>query len=304
MQKNQVSESSAQRYRFIQSNEHPFSNMTVQLRLAKLLKGVNSTMFILAVCGRRLFPESRIVGGNRSSFGKWPWQISLRQWRSQTYLHKCGAALLNENWAITAAHCVESVPPSDLLLRIGEHDLANEDEPYGYQERRVQIVASHPQFDARTFEYDLALLRFYEPLLPFQPNVLPICLPDDDETYVGHTAYVTGWGRLYDEGPLPSVLQEVAVPVINNTVCEAMYRNAGYIEHIPHIFICAGWRNGGFDSCEGDSGGPMVIQRARDKRWILAGIISWGIGCAAPNQPGVYTRISEFREWINQILQF
>lgn len=54
----------------------------------------------------------------------------------------------------------------------------------------------------------------------------------------------------FAEGPLPSVLQEVAVPVINNTVCEAMYRNAGYIEHIPHIFICAGWRNGGFDSCE------------------------------------------------------
>ncbi|KAL0100848.1 hypothetical protein PUN28_019319 [Cardiocondyla obscurior] len=264
----------------------------------------NSTMFILAVCGRRMFPEPKIVGGERSSFGKWPWQISLRQWRSQTYLHKCGAALLNENWAITAAHCIESVPPSDLLLRIGEHDWANEDEPYGYQERRVQIVASHPQFDSRTYENDLALLRFYEPLLPFQPNILPICLPDDDETYVGRTAYVTGWGRLYDEGPLPSVLQEVAVPVINNSVCEAMYRVAGYNEYIPHIFICAGWRNGGFDSCEGDSGGPMVIQRARDKRWVLAGIISWGIGCAAPNQPGVYTRISEFRDWINQILQF
>jgi len=103
-----------------------------------------------------------------------------------------------------------SVPPSDLLLRIGEHDLANEDEPYGYQERRVQIVASHPQFDARTFEYDLALLRFYEPLLPFQPNVLPICLPDDDETYVGQTAYVTGWGRLYDgktNVPIPIAIE-------------------------------------------------------------------------------------------------
>ncbi|XP_076648379.1 serine protease notopleural [Halictus rubicundus] len=256
------------------------------------------------VCGKKLFPESRIVGGSPSSFAKWPWQISLRQWRTSTYLHKCGAALLNENWAITAAHCVENVPPSDLLLRIGEHDLANEDEPYGYQERRVQIVASHPHFDPRTFEYDLALLRFYEPLLPFQPNILPICLPDDEETYVGRTAYVTGWGRLYDEGPLPSILQEVAVPVLNNSLCEEMYKNAGYIEHIPHIFICAGWRNGGFDSCEGDSGGPMVIQRARDKRWILAGVISWGIGCAVPNQPGVYTRISEFREWINQILKF
>lgn len=52
------------------------------------------------------------------------------------------------------------------------------------------------------------------------------------------------------DGPLPSVLQEVSVPVINNTVCESMYRNAGFIEHIPHIFICAGWRKGGFDSCE------------------------------------------------------
>jgi len=55
---------------------HPFSDMTVQLRLVNLLKNVNSTMFLLAVCGRRLFPESRIVGGNRSSFGKWPWQVS------------------------------------------------------------------------------------------------------------------------------------------------------------------------------------------------------------------------------------
>ncbi|XP_069703525.1 serine proteinase stubble isoform X2 [Periplaneta americana] len=254
------------------------------------------------VCGRRLFPESRIVGGEKSTFGKWPWQISLRQWRTSTYLHKCGAALLNENWAITAAHCVENVPPSDLLLRLGEHDLSSEEEPYGYQERRVQIVASHPQFDPRTFEYDLALLRFYEPVT-FQPNILPVCVPHDDTNFVGHTAYVTGWGRLYEDGPLPSVLQEVSVPVINNSVCETMYRSAGYIEHIPEIFICAGWRKGGFDSCEGDSGGPMVIQRP-DKRWLLAGVISWGIGCAEPNQPGVYTRISEFREWINQILQF
>uniref|UniRef100_A0A336M734 CSON005463 protein n=1 Tax=Culicoides sonorensis TaxID=179676 RepID=A0A336M734_CULSO len=254
------------------------------------------------ICGKRMFPEPRIVGGAKASFGRWPWQISLRQWRTSTYLHKCGAALLNENWAITAAHCVDNVPPSDLLLRLGEYDLAVEEEPYGYQERRVQIVASHPQFDPRTFEYDLALLRFYEPVI-FQPNIIPVCVPDSDEDFIGRTAYVTGWGRLYEDGPLPSVLQEVTVPVIKNDICEGMYRAAGYIEHIPHIFICAGWKKGGYDSCEGDSGGPMVIQR-HDKRFQLAGVISWGIGCAEPNQPGVYTRISEFRDWINQILQF
>ncbi|KAF5301627.1 hypothetical protein FQA39_LY10674 [Lamprigera yunnana] len=269
--------------------------------VTEIVSSVNMSDFT-DVCGRRMYPEARIVGGERATFGKWPWQISLRQWRTSTYLHKCGAALLNENWAITAAHCVDNVPPSDLLLRLGEHDLSTDNEPYIHQERRVQIVAAHPQFDPRTFEYDLALLRFYEPV-QFQPNIIPVCVPKTDENFVGRTAYVTGWGRLYEDGPLPSVLQQVAVPVINNTVCEAMYRSAGYIEHIPHIFICAGWRRGGFDSCEGDSGGPMVIQR-EDKRFLLAGVISWGIGCAEPNQPGVYTRISEFKDWINQILQF
>lgn len=55
----------------------------------------------------------------------------------------------------------------------------------------------------------------------------------------------------HKDGPLPSVLQEVTVPVIKNDICEGMYRAAGYIEHIPHIFICAGWKKGGYDSCEG-----------------------------------------------------
>lgn len=68
---------------------------------------INSTLFVMAVCGKRMYPEPRIVGGSKASFGRWPWQISLRQWRTSTYLHKCGAALLNENWAITAAHCVD-----------------------------------------------------------------------------------------------------------------------------------------------------------------------------------------------------
>ena len=52
------------------------------------------------------------------------------------------------------------------------------------------------------------------------------------------------------DGPLPSVMQEVDLPIINNTRCEGMYRDAGYVEHIPEIFICAGYAAGGKDSCE------------------------------------------------------
>jgi len=246
--------------------------------------------------------EGRIVQGGVADYGEWPWQVSLRQWRTSTYIHKCGCALLSENWAITAAHCVEDVPPDDLMLRMGEYNMGSTDEPQGHIDRKVQIVASHPKFDPKTFEYDLALLRFYEPI-EFQPNVVPICIPDDDQKLVGETAWVTGWGRLYEDGPLPGILHEVSLPIINNNECEGMYQDAGYIEHIPYIFICAGFKEGGKDSCEGDSGGPMVVQR-EDGRFQLSGIISWGIGCAEENQPGVYTRISEFKDWINQILQF
>ena len=91
----------------------------------------------------------------------------------------------------------KSVSPDDLLLRMGEYDLGSTDEPQGHVDRKVQIVASHPKFDPKTFEYDLALLRFYEPV-EFAPNVIPICIPEEDQDLVGETAWVTGWGRLYE----------------------------------------------------------------------------------------------------------
>ncbi|XP_022669485.1 serine proteinase stubble-like [Varroa destructor] len=260
---------------------------------------------IRAICGRpKSFASGRIVGGDLTRFGKWPWMISLRQFKKNTFVHKCGAALLNEYWAVSAAHCVHNVSPNDILLRLGEYDLSGHDkEPLGHIERRVQIVATHPKFDAHTFEYDLALMRFYEPV-SFADNIVPICIADGNETYVGQSAVVTGWGRLYEDGPLPSILQKVQVPIITNKECERMYRKAGFIEDIPDIFICAGLSAGGKDSCEGDSGGPLVLRDEDSGAWNLIGIISWGIGCAVPNQPGVYTRITRFADWMKQIIVF
>ncbi|XP_077562673.1 serine protease notopleural [Haemaphysalis longicornis] len=259
---------------------------------------------IRKICGRpRVVPRARIVGGEQTKFAQWPWMISLRQFKRNTFLHKCGAALVNEYWAISAAHCVHNVSPNDILLRLGEYDLKSDREELPHLERRVQIVATHPRFDASTFEYDLALLRLYE-AVPFQDNVMPVCVPDTNDSFVGRTAVVTGWGRLYEDGPLPSVMQKVSVPIITNKECESMYRKAGFIEDIPNIFICAGLAKGGKDSCEGDSGGPLVLKDPKTGQWSLIGIISWGIGCALPNQPGVYTRITHFADWIRQIIVF
>lgn len=105
-----------------------------------------------------------------------------------------------------------------------------------------------------------------------------------------------------------------------------MFLRAGRHEFIPEIFLCAGHETGGHDSCQGDSGGPLQVNintkikifksklitiffffffynflvkvKGKDGHYFLAGIISWGIGCAEANLPGVCTRISKFTPWI------
>ncbi|XP_025190361.1 serine proteinase stubble-like [Melanaphis sacchari] len=248
-------------------------------------------------CGRQLIPITRIVGGDNVAFGEWPWQISLRH--KIQFLHKCGAVLFNENWAITTAHCVINVPVRDLHLLFGENDLSVK-KPHGNVTRTLQKVIIHPKFKKNKPNYDLALLQFDKPV-KFQPNILPVCIPEDDLNFVGFSAHVTGWGTLYYGGNSPSILQGVAVPVISNSACEKMFRAAGYIKQIPDTFICAGTESGGVDACKGDSGGPLVVQRP-DKRWVVVGIVSWGMRCGEPNSPGVYMRISKFKDWINQII--
>lgn len=189
---------------------------------------------------------------------------------------------------------------SQIKIRVGEYDFSSVQEPYGYVEKGVKKKVVHPRYNFFTYENDLALVQLEDPIDTDKlPHISPICLPPDEQDLVGKNATVTGWGRLSEGGILPSILQEVQVPVISNEKCKNMFLAAGRHEYIPDIFMCAGFEEGGRDSCQGDSGGPLQIQ-GDDGRWFLAGIISWGIGCAEPNMPGVCTRISKFKDWVLQ----
>lgn len=177
--------------------------------------------------------------------------------------------------------------------------------PDGPWERRypvMQVLADtvivHPNYDSKTLENDLALIKLKKPV-PYREDIQPICLPALNEDFTGLDGYATGWGLTdFDKRQLPDTLQIVRLPIISNKRCQSMYRKAGHDKHITEMDLCAGYAKGGMDSCEGDSGGPLIVRRPNDQRWTLAGIVSNGVKCGEPLLPGVYTRVSRFVPWV------
>ncbi|KAK4885983.1 hypothetical protein RN001_002254 [Aquatica leii] len=252
-------------------------------------------------CGRRpLLKSGRIVGGKGAAFGQFPWQVLVREstWLGLFTKNKCGGVLISNRFVMTAAHCQPGFLAS-LVAVFGEHDISGERESKRSISRNVKRVIVHRKYDAATFENDLALLELEHPV-QFDEHIVPICLPREDEDFTGRMATVTGWGRLKYGGGVPSILQEVQVPIMENQVCQEMFRTAGHSKVILESFLCAGYANGQKDSCEGDSGGPLVLQRP-DGKYQLAGTVSHGIKCAAPYLPGVYMRTAYYKPWIESV---
>ncbi|XP_055310506.1 serine protease filzig [Sitodiplosis mosellana] len=252
-------------------------------------------------CGVRPHVKSgRIVGGKGATFGEWPWQVLVREstWLGLFTKNKCGGVLITKNYVMTAAHCQPGFLAS-LVAVFGEFDISGDVEKKRSVTKNVKHIVVHREYDAATFENDLALLELESPI-HYDTHIVPICMPVDGTEFTGRMATVTGWGRLKYGGGVPSVLQEVQVPIIENSVCQEMFHTAGHNKKILPSFLCAGYANGQKDSCEGDSGGPLVLQRS-DGRWELAGTVSHGIKCAAPYLPGVYMRTTYYKPWLESI---
>ncbi|XP_042068838.1 transmembrane protease serine 9 [Haplochromis burtoni] len=240
----------------------------------------------LNVCGQPKL-NTRIVGGQEASPGSWPWQVSLLK----SGKHACGGSLINSQWVLTAAHCCRSFTVSSLTVNLGLQSLQGSN-PNAVSRTVTQII-KHPNYNSGTNDNDVCLLQLSSPVT-FNNYISPVCLAASDSIfYSGVNSWVTGWGSTREGASVPSPnLMEVQVPVVGNRKCNCDYG----VGSITDNMICAGLSAGGKDSCQGDSGGPMVSKQ--NGRWIQAGVVSFGEGCARPNLPGVYTRVSQYQTWI------
>lgn len=244
---------------------------------------------------------ARIVGGVPAPEGELQFQACLSIGR-QDGICSCGGTLVSADWVITAAHCVVSprtgavAAPDAIRIRLGSV----------YRDQKGTVVGArqviaHERYNRSTLENDIALVRLTSPVsLPAVTLEPGTGIPQRVlQVTASPWATVAGWGDMVGSQSVVKVaqaLQKAEVPIVDNATCNAsMAYLAGPIDDRR---ICAGLSEGGVDSCNGDSGGPLLL-RLDGTRWVQVGIVSYGHEeCGKPGHYGVYTRVAAFQPWI------
>ncbi|CAD7083719.1 unnamed protein product [Hermetia illucens] len=252
-----------------------FDHHEVKIRKVKLCQ----------VCKCGLASKNRIVGGEALTYNKYTWIVAM------TYFGRyfCAGSLINDRYVVTAGHCTNGFQKENIQVHFLNYS-RDKDSPL---KRGVAAIKRYKGYNPKTLNNDISLVKLSS-RVSLSDSLRPICLPEVGQSWGGYEAKAVGWGATRYQGKPVSTLHEVTVPIMTNAMC----RNTVYGRRITKNMLCAGYVNGGKDACQGDSGGPLMV--ANNSVHSLAGIVSWGAGCAARGKPGVYTRVTKFIGWIEE----
>ncbi|XP_058824735.1 uncharacterized protein LOC131685201 isoform X1 [Topomyia yanbarensis] len=277
---------------------------TTEQGLAATLKPIADNFVDPEDCGQQEYSSGRIVGGMEAPIGQWPWMAAIFLHGPKRTEFWCGGSLIGTKYILTAAHCTRDsrqrpFAARQFTVRLGDIDLSTDAEPSAPVTFRVTEVRAHPKFSRVGFYNDIAILVLDRPVRKSK-YVIPVCTPmanlPSKDRMAGRRATVVGWGTTYYGGKESTKQQQATLPVWRNEDC-----NHAYFQPITDNFLCAGFSEGGVDACQGDSGGPLMM--LVESRWTQVGVVSFGNKCGEPGYPGVYTRVSEYMQWIRDNTQ-
>ncbi|XP_003496121.1 complement C1r subcomponent-like protein [Cricetulus griseus] len=253
------------------------------------------------VCGRPVIPiaqNPKTSGSSPAKLGNFPWQAFT------SIYGRGGGALLGDRWILTAAHTI--YPKDSVYLRknksvevfLGHTDVDELLKLGNHPVRRVVVHPDYRQHESHNFNGDIALLELQHSV-PLGPNLLPVCLPDNETLYhSGLWGYVSGFG--VEMGWLTTKLKYSQLPVAPREACEAWLHQKQRTEVFSDNMFCAGDENQVNSVCQGDSGSVYVVWDNRTLHWVATGIVSWGIGCGKGY--GFYTKVLSYVDWIKRVM--
>jgi len=241
----------------------------------------------------RELQRDRIIGGSEAQEDRYSFAVSLQD----RIGHFCGGTLISPDTVVSAAHC----GGGGYDVVVGRHDHGDRDGEVMSVKRELE----HPDYESKTTNNDYMLIFLDKPV---SVDNVKFASVTDNFVGVDEAVTVVGWGDIdiSNKEKLPDELQEVEVYTISNKECddsegEIDGSEDSYKGEITSSMLCAEHPKRK-DACQGDSGGPLVKKSGSGSReeFELVGVVSWGIGCAHDDFPGVYARVSTEYKWIKE----